>query len=303
MEYRNVNDIRMNYASVFNSIIAPKLICLENERQKTAFIVTLLYLLIVLAAVLSLLFLLLLIHIKYIIFFPVIFIVCNLAAEKLKTEFTNKIKTIAIPALLQTIGTLKWQHGTTFRTEDIASSELCSYEAEQMTSGDNISGKYLNSDIQMSEVFLYKRTRNRNTIIYFDGIFVEINCLTRLQSDVILKKRRIINKAPMPEVKIGDSAFEKQYYVASYSAEEAQKAVRPALIKCINSIKNAFNSNTVEMYFQLVDKIFMAIDNCSGLFSDFKNIYIPLTDTKQYSKLLKKIISILKIVDYVNDVL
>lgn len=302
MEFNSIKDFKSNFANIYHSSVAPSLRGYESDRlkvRKSAIQYTILALIITGIVFLAGYFY----NIDFLAGLSFLGVVIAASIYSIMQKgFENKLKLRIMPVLMKAFGNFNWTTSQVIDTEYIRASKIFR-SFERCSVDDNFTGIYSGMPVEISEAHLTYTTRDskgrRTTHTRFRGVLVKIGVGKNFTGHTIVRCREFIgNLKVYDEVKLEDVEFNKQFFVDANDQVEARFLLTTAFMERFKKISNEFGSQHAECSFK-DGKLLIALSTNEDLFK-LGSLGTPVTDTAPYMKLLKEIISILEMIDYLK---
>ncbi len=231
-----------------------------------------------------------------------------LICKMIKKSFENKIKEKIMPSLCSCFDDLKWSTYGEYLPDErlIVLSELFKTNSTSTFSYDDIfQGSWANVPFEIIE--LESRThkasvsssRRTSSKIQFRGVIVKFKIDKKFKSKTVILK----NKQNCPwldknlkKSQFEDVIFEDKFDVYTQDEVEARYLITTSFMERLNNLKTAFDINEISCSF-LNGTLLIALSTQKDLFH-LASLDVPLTDSREFSKLYGELISIYDLIEY-----
>ena len=251
---------------------------------------------------------------KIISFLP--FLITSLLTGALpkKKDFERRVKKEIMPYFCSCFDNLKWVNCDLYDKSDAKSdfdkkeffntarkmlkkSRLPYFFSSTVFEWDDVFvGCYREADFEIIEL-LSSTSDGKRSIINFSGVVIKIDFNKVIKAHtIILPKDESLLFSDFKKIILEDVEFNKKYSVYSNDEIEARYLITSAFMDRLNNLKTAFNTNKAACAFY--DKyLLIAFNKMQDIF-EFGTFDKSLLDYDIFSKLLREIISIYKMIDY-----
>lgn len=298
MEFNTIQDFRRNFTQVYHSSVAPELDAFEKTKEQQKMKVNIVYI----VGVIVIAIILYIFNFKFTQECTTSIVFTIMTCFSLKKWFCKKfektLKQTVMPIIMKAFGNFVWVNSSVIDSYTLKESRIFG-RFDEKRDDDCFFGTYKGLAINIDETELYYITRDsdghRHKHIEFKGVIAQIDFSKNFKGHTIIRRRGLLNSKVYEEVKLEDPEFSKMYFVDGSDQVESRYILTTSFMERFKNIKNAFSASQMEASIK-DNKIIIAISTTRDLFK-LGDIYKPVNDTKQFTKMLDEFVSILEIVD------
>lgn len=221
----------------------------------------------------------------------------------IKKSFEMKIKRLIMPTLMKAMHGFKWLEKPVVTAADISDCKIFPKADKAGVSFDDcFVGEYRGVPIAISECsYTIGSDKNRKTI--FEGVVIRLRMNKKFEGLTVVRPKNVglrdvsdLKKLKLPEVKLEDVEFNKNYVVYSTDQIESRYLLTTAFMDRFRDITMAFCSFYSFCSFY-GDSVYIAPYCTSDLFN-LCSLTKPVTNKDQFEQLFNEFVSVLQLVDH-----
>ena len=223
-----------------------------------------------------------------------------MACRNIGKDFKYYLKNDIVPIICNCFPNVKYITAQSNTKQKYQKSFVIPY-FENIKYDDCFVGKYKNNDFFIEEVEA-RKGRGNNSSSVFSGVIIQFRLFNSdLKSHIVLHPSVENKNTPikyLKYIKTGDFGTEEKYDIFTNDENQAKNLITQDLLTIINDLKTAFEAQKVYVSF-FGETFYLGLFTYKKLFN-CGTLTKPVYTDEQFNIFANKIVSILKIVDYLN---